>query len=42
MYIVLLFVRKRLVRVEEFTNHADMAYFVMKHRKLYRCEVVPL
>jgi hypothetical protein len=42
MYIVLLFAGKRLVRYEEFNNYADMARFVLRHNKLYKCEVIPL
>jgi hypothetical protein len=40
MYIVLLFVGKRLVRTEEFKYYEDMAGFVLKYSELYRCEII--
>ena len=41
MYIVLLYAGKRLVRVEEFANYADMALFVLRN-VLYHLEIIPL
>jgi hypothetical protein len=43
MYVVLLYVGKRLVRSEFLNNYNEMAQFVQRHRPLYsRCEVVPI